>query len=340
MERCVNCFSDIEDMRKATRCSMCNKPLHKDCAINDNGIFCDVCYTIKCENVSLKSTEVEIPSVIRRSYIELYKRCPYAFYMSVIKQTETGVSCFAQIGIDLHELFHQACLGKIANQETMVDMYKDIFDTYEDDLFENDIMLYSNMTIDKLRIKMWEQSKSAIDVFFNVALRQLPATPMTLEENIIFNIGDDLPQVSITMDRIDEVDGMLEVCDWKTGTVMVGQKISSDLQAPLYIYAIREYFKKPVRKFTFFYLPENKIRIFERVDDDNYVCRVNKREYKINLTDAIREVQGIFAQIKKGNFNIPRDTKKMYFSCKTCGLKHKEICKGADIESWNNLNRR
>jgi len=334
MESCANCFGSITDMRKETRCQVCGKPLHKDCAINDGGTFCDVCYTVQRESVSMAKPEIVVPDVIRRSYIELYKRCPYAFYMTVIKGVETGTSCFAQVGIDLHDLFHKACLGEISNQKELLEIYKPTFDAYKDELFENDILLYSDMTIPKLREKMWKQSEDAVDVFFNVALPQLPTTPLTLEENIIFGIGDDLPEVSITMDRVDEVDGMLEVCDWKTGAVMVGQKISSDLQAPLYIYAIREHFKKSVRKFTFYYLPENKIRIFERVDDDNYVCKVNKREYKINITDAIREVQSIFAQIIKGNFNIPRETKKMYFSCKTCGLKHNGICKGAETESW------
>lgn len=334
MENCVNCFSPIEDLRKETRCSVCNKPLHKDCAINDGGTFCDVCYTVKSEDGTSKEV-LETPDVIRRSYIELYKRCPYAFYLEVIKKTKTVPSSFARIGIDLHDLFHKACLGEINSQEELIETYKPVFEAYEDELFRHDILLYKEMSIAQLRVKMWQQSIDAVNTFYNVALKQLPSEAYKLEENIIFNIGDSLPKVSITMDRIDEVDGELEVCDWKTGAIMVGQKLSSDLQAPLYIYAIREHYGKPVRKFTFYYLPENKIRIFERVDDENYVCTVNKRQYKINLTDAIREVQSIFAQIKKGNYNIPRETKKMYFDCKICSFKKSGECEGADMQSWS-----
>jgi RecB family exonuclease len=141
------------------------------------------------------------------------------------------------------------------------------------------------------------------------------------------------------MDRIDEIDGELHVRDWKTGTVMVGQKISSDLQAPLYIHAIHEKFEKTVKSFHFYYLSENKTRVFDRIDDDNYVCTVNKRQYKINITDAIREVQSIFAQIKKNNFNIPRNTRNLYFTCKTCSYSRDGNCKGADVESWKQYNQ-
>lgn len=336
MSNCKNCFTSIEDMRKETHCAVCNSPLHKECAINDGGTsYCDVCFTVKDEEGTVIMCEV--PDTIRRSYIETYRSCPYAFYLCVIKGMNVTTNSYARIGIDLHEMFEQASKGIIKSADEMKMKYKKIFDTYEDSIFEPDLILYKDMNVQQLREKLYAQSYDAIDTFFNI-LPTLPNQPYALEQNIIFNVGEDLPKVSITMDRVDEVDGELEISDWKTGSVMVGQKLSSDLQAPLYIYAVREHFGKPVRKFTLYYLPENKVRTFERIDTENYECVVNKRKYKINLTDAIREVQGVFAQIKKSNFNIPRDTKKMYFTCKTCSFKRNEQCQGADIESWKQHN--
>lgn len=334
MADCKNCFLPIDDLRKETHCSICNAPLHKDCAINDGGAFCDACYTVKTEDDTISIPTFIIPDVIRRSYIELYRSCPYAFYLEVIKGLDTTCSSFARIGVDLHELFEQASLGNIKSAEDMKFLFEGIYSHYTDDLFEPDLNLYKDMDVPRLRIKLKQQMYDAIDTFFNVVLPTLPVNAYALEEKIVFNIGEDLPKVSITMDRIDEVNGELEVSDWKTGALMVGKKLSSDLQAPLYIYAIREHFKKPVRKFTLYYLSENKTRSFIRVDTENYVCTVGKREYKINLTDAIREVQSVFSQIKKNNFNIPRDTRGMYFTCKTCSFKKNEQCQGADIESW------
>ena len=333
MTSCKNCFSPIKDLRRETRCTTCNAPLHKDCAIKDGGTFCDVCYTVKEESNNMATTELVIPDVIRRSYVELYKSCPYAFYLEVIKGIPSSPSSFAKIGIDLHDLFHKACLGEIATSDEMKNIYTTIYKEYEDDLFYHDLKLYKDITINELREKLFLKASNAIDTFFHI-LKELPHQAFALEENIIFGVGEDLPKISITMDRLDNVDGMLDVCDWKTGSVIIGKKISTDLQAPLYIKAIQEHYNKPVRKFTFYYLSENKIRTFERIDDENYVCRVNKREYFINLTDAIREVQRIFSHIKKGEFNIPRETKKMYFTCKTCYYQLQEICQGADVESW------
>lgn len=336
MTNCKNCFLPIDDLRKETRCCICDKPLHKDCAIKDGGTFCDVCYTLKEEGDVMKDNQIIIPDKIRRSYIETYRSCPYAFYLCVIKGMDTMTNSYARIGIDLHELFERACRHEL-NANQLTTEFNKCWETYEDSMFESDLGLYKDMTIEGLRKKLKEQSYDAIDTFFSI-LNTLPHQAFALEENIIFNVGEDLPKVSITMDRVDEVDGELEVCDWKTGAVIVGKKLSSDLQAPLYIYAVREHFKKPVRKFTFYYLPENKIRIFERIDNDNYECTVNKRVYKINLTDAIREVQHVFSQIKNNNFNIPKDTKGMYFTCKTCSFKKREQCQGADIESWKQHN--
>lgn len=333
MADCKNCFLPIDDLRKETHCSICNAPLHKDCAINDGGAFCDACYTVKTEDDTISIPTFIIPDVIRRSYIELYRSCPYAFYLEVIKGLDTTCSSFARIGIDLHELLEKACKYEI-NMSQLIKEFNEMWEAYDDSLFEPDLNLYSNMDITKLRAKLLQQSYNVIDTFFSIVLPTLPKEPFALEKKILFDVGEDLPKVSITMDRIDEVDGELEVSDWKTGALMVGKKLSSDLQAPLYIYAIREHFKKPVRKFTLYYLSENKTRSFVRVDTENYVCTVGKREYKINLTDAIREVQSVFSQIKKNNFNIPRDTRGMYFTCKTCSFKKNEQCQGADIESW------
>lgn len=341
MTKCKNCFSLIKDLRKETRCSTCNEPLHKECAIKDGGTFlCDVCYTVKEEGDTLtRETQVEIPQVIRRSHIELYKSCPYAFYLEVIKGIKTKSSSYAQIGIDLHSLFHQASLGKITSTKQMINEYNPTFSNYTDELFEDDLHLYKKMTLGDLKEKLWIQVNDAVETFFHV-LSVLPKHAFALEKKIEFPIGDNLPKVCITMDRVDEIHGELEMIDWKTGAVMVGKKLSSDLQAPLYIYAVRHHFLQPVRNFTFYYLPENKVRVFERINDDNYTCTVGKREYKVNLTDTIREIQSIFTKIKKGEFNVPKNTRNMYFTCKTCHFKKCGTCQGGDIESWQQYNKK
>lgn len=322
--QCSNCFASIPDMRSATRCDTCNKSLHKDCAIVDGGTFCDVCYLVKQEEGN-KEMAFEVPEVIRRSYIETYRTCPYKFYLEVIKGNDSGKTIYTQLGIDLHDLFDRACNDKEFTESMMKYEFISIWDKYEKELFDNE----------EVEEKMYQRGIECITAFYKL-LPTLQTKPFVTEETIQFSIGENLPLVQITMDRIDEVDGELEIMDWKTGKTMTGMKLSTDLQPPLYIKAVIERFKKPVRKFRLFYLQEEKEREYVRnpSNPEEYICTVKKREYKINLTDAVREVQHLFSQIIKGNFNIPRDTKKLYFSCKMCAQLKNRKCQGAEQESW------
>lgn len=336
MTICKSCWGKIFPSQLDVECSVCGKQMHKECAVIKDEIYCDVCYLDKSEEVE-SVVSIAIPDVIRRSYIQTYKDCPYQFYKEVIEGVETIMGSHAQVGIDFHDLAEDASMGNLKTPEDIIAIMEQRFNNYNDEMFKKDLILYKDMTVEGLKQKLWEQSRISAYTLFDV-LSTLPKEPYALEENIEFSVGEDLPKVSITMDRVDLIDGELEITDWKTGTVMVGKRLSSDLQVPLYIKAVRTHYNLPVRKFTLRYLGENKERTFERIDEDNYVCTVGKREYKINITDAIREVQHIFSQIKNGNFNIPIDTKGMYYTCKVCGIKQLGQCEGADIQVWNQYN--
>jgi hypothetical protein len=327
MSQCPNCLMPMGRTKKKT-CQNCQTNLHAECAIEDGGTFCDLCYVTRKENEPVKT--ISIPDVIRRTYIETYRSCPHKFFKEVIEGHEQPPTSYTQIGIDLHEIFEEACKSKVVyDKEYAISIMELKFNDYPEELFS------SGFASDN-REDMWQRTLNSIDTFFDIVLPSLPHIPFTTEETIEYSVGEDLPKVQFTMDRIDEVDGELEMHDWKTGRVMVGQKLSSDLQAPLYIYGTQLHFQKKVRSFTFYYLNENKIRVFERdtQDPDRYVCRVGKREYYIRLSDGVKEIQRVFSQIKKGNFNIPQN-KSMHFQCKVCHLQKQGLCQGSDIESWH-----
>ena len=267
----------------------------------------------------------EIPESIRRTYIELYRTCPYKFLKEVIEGHRSPATCYTQIGIDLHDLFEEALHDRQLSKSKFFKKYNEFWDNYPDELFESE----------EQKETMWKRVEDSIDTFYLI----LPGMPMPFvtEEKIRLNIGDDIPDVEFTMDYISmNENGNLDMHDWKTGAVMVGKKLSSDLQAPLYIYGVQKRYNRQVDSFTFYYLKDNKSRVFTRIDDDRYMCTVGKREYYISLQDAIREVKSIFAQIVKGNFNIPRDTKSMFFACKMCHIKEQGMCQGADVQGWHN----
>jgi len=298
--------------------------MHKDCTINYGGAdYCDVCFTVAQEKPKSKYGEFELPEFIRRTHIETYRDCAYKFYQEVINGHTMPQNEYTQVGSDVHEIIEDALKGKIGYAEAM-SMKKAYFDKYDDELFQF-----------KTKEEMRKRAKDSLETFFSEVLPQVEGI-FAIEETIFTNIGDDIPDVRITMDLITEEDGELHMHDWKTGAVMVGQKLSTDLQAPLYIYSVLKRYNKPVKSFTFYYLQENKTRTFERseVNPDEYICRVGRREYVINLTDAIREVKSIFSRIKKGAFDPDYTAKNRYFVQKMCHLQHMGLC-CKDIDPWS-----
>jgi CRISPR/Cas system-associated exonuclease Cas4 (RecB family) len=326
MATCKSCFGQI-DGRSVKTCSECDGTLHKDCVITFGGVhLCDVCFTVAEEKSnSSQLGEFELPDQIRRTHIETYRSCPHKFYLEVIKGNKMPQNEYTQVGSDVHEVIEAELHEGIGLSQAKVRI-ENYFAKYDDALFEN-----------KTKTDMFLRATESIDTFYEAILPHIKNI-YAIEEQIVFSIGEDIPNVSITMDLITEYDGELDMHDWKTGKVMVGKKLEADLQAPLYIYAVQKHFNKPVKTFTFYYLQENKTRTFVRseTNPDEYICMVGKRKYVVSLMDAIREVKRIFNRIKKGNFNIPQDTRSMYFTCKMCHLQKEGLCQGADEQSWHN----
>lgn len=324
MNPCSNCGLDMT--QEGVQCSVCSFGLHVDCSIKEDGKdYCDSCYVLRTEEP--EKIQFEIPDSIRRTYIELYRSCPHKFLKEVIEGNEAPETCYTRIGIDLHDLFEKGLVDRSYNIEQMKSEYQVIWDdTYPElDLFDSE----------KQQEDMYQRSQDSIDTFHSV-IDSIPIPIMT-EEKIRFSIGEDIPDIEFTMDAVIEQDGELELLDWKTGRVMVGQKLSTDLQAPLYIHGVQQKLGRTVKKFTFYYLKENKVRVFYHTHGDEYVCEVGKRKYYINTQEAIKEVKRMFSQINKGNFNIPSDTKSMYFTCKMCHIREQGLCEGAEAQAWNNV---
>jgi hypothetical protein len=320
MNTCYSCYAETTE---TTACSTCQNVLHADCAIEEGGaLYCDMCYTTKDDP---SKTSFEMPEFIRRTYIETYRSCPFKFLKEVIEGCEQPPTCYTQIGIDLHDYFEKGLLDRSYHKQAMLDDFQKVWDNKYPpmDLFESE----------KQKANMYQRAMNSIETYYTI-VPNLPM-PFITEETIFYKVGDDLPDVRFTMDAIIENEaGNLELLDWKTGKVMVGVKLSSDLQAPLYIYGVQEKYGRQVDRFTYYYVHEGKERVFERVAHNKYVCTVGKREYHVDLEEMVKEVRRVFSHIKKGKFGIPHDTKKMHFTCKMCHIREQGLCRGADQEAW------
>lgn len=322
---CNSCQFPIGEKETVAVCGVCANSTHSFCLVpKDEKMVCDVCYVLDVQEV--KAYQFEMPDHIRRTNIETYRKCPNKFKLEVLEGHAQPPRTYTQVGIDLHEVFEKALLDRSFTKQMQIDEYYQYLEKHRE------MELYKDQEEED------SFTKRAMDCIDNFNLI-LPTKPMPFitEETIFYEVAEDLPKVRFTMDAIfEEPDGTLALEDWKTGKELVGKQLAEDLQAPLYIFGVEQKYGRKVSRFTFHYLKDNKVREFVRREDDVFVCTVGKREYKINLNEMLGTVKSLFTRIKNGDFNIPRETKGMYFTCKMCHLQDMGLCSGADTEVWKN----
>lgn len=297
--------------------------MHRDCtSLNKDVIQCDKCTLTSAALALERATAPAVPDCIRRSYINTYMQCPYKFYMEVVKGIEQPQTIYTQLGIDVHDILDKASCDKSYTHQEMWQDFLKRWETYPNTFFEDA----------EQKEKMLNRAQNSLQNAQQY-LAEL-GTPFCTEEKIVFSIHPDLPSISTTADRIDEAGDKLHVLDWKTGKPLVGKQHSADIQAPLYIYGIEEHFKRQVERFTFIYLDAETERVFNRINENEFLCQVRKNDYIINIPKTIKKVTNILTRITKGKYNIPNDTQKMYFTCKMCHIREKGMCEGALMQSW------
>lgn len=318
MSNCTNCSVELTWENK-TLCVKCGVEICEDCSMKNK---------FKCDKCSDKA-KIQIPDVIRRSSIEDYKSCPYYFKLHVIDGNEPDQNVLARLGSDLHDLYEQVQRGDVSTDEIL---------SQSDWIIEKILEEYPNTDRDKL----WDRTKICNESFINL-LPELTNKAIAFEERIVFPIGEGIPKVTIAYDRLEEDEnGDLHIVDWKTGKVMSGKKLTTDLQPALYLKAVEHQYGKMPKSFKLVYLSDvdkqgnYKERTFTSIDGNKFVCKVGKKEYIQDITEQIKVVQKLFAQIKQGKFSIPQ--KPDYFKCKMCSFKDKGLCSGNDTQNWININ--
>lgn len=325
---CNSCNFPIGEKETIKECGQCGRHTHAFCLIPKGGeMVCDLCLIKATEEKP--SYEFELPEHIRRTNIETYRKCPYKFKLEVLEGHQQPPRTYTQVGVDCHDIFEKALLDRSFTRDLWEKEYATVF-----------LPKQEEMGIYESEEEKQAFNKRVEDCFTNFELI-LPTLhkPFKTEETIFFEVGEGLPKVRFTMDAIFENEsGGLDLVDWKTGKELVGKQLAEDLQAPIYIHGVEKEYGKRVDSFTFYYLKEGKVRKFVRSGNGEFVCVVGKREYFIRLDEMIAEIQRLFSHIKKGNFKVPSDVKKMFFACKMCHLREQGLCLGADQQAWVQLN--
>ena len=316
----TKCFCGVElTWENKTICTKCGIDMCEDCATKNKW---------KCTKCADKQ-KIKIPDVIRRSSIEDYKSCPYYFKLHVIDGNEPNQNILARLGSDLHDMYEKIQRGEM-NIDKIENYTKEILEKIEEDYGDN------------FDDRIYERSEICNRNFIKL-LPNLVNKAISFEERIMFSVGENLPKVTIAYDRLEEDEnGDLHIVDWKTGKVMSGKKLTTDLQPALYLQAVKEQYGKMPKSFRLVYLGDidkdgnYKERIFTSIDGNKFVCRVGKKEYIQDIDAQIKVVQKLFAQIKQGKFSIP--AKPDFFKCKMCSFREDGLCAGVGVQEWKQIN--
>lgn len=111
-----------------------------------------------------------------------------------------------------------------------------------------------------------------------------PPSPKYLEKGFTLKVGDVL--VKGRIDRIDDVEGGVEIVDYKTGTPKVKLEWDDRRQLVLYAIAAEESFTPPlvVKKLSFYYVESNTAVSFEPTDKD-------REKLKLQIRDTMEQIR-------------------------------------------------
>ena len=300
----------------ANHCMVCGKTLCDSCYA-DNNFKCEECYKPD-----------ETFSVIRRSHIEQYAGCPYSLYLQLILGIEPPMGRHAQLGVIVHEL-----IDKLSEYEFSLDeAKKELVEKIEEwNLKTEDEYSIINMELE-------ETGKICLENFWKI--KDYFKNSFKSEYNIKYSINDDLPKISCTLDRIEWNGKDIHIHDWKTGKPMSGKKLITDLQPPLYIYAVYKEFGELPKTFTLHYLHPDKHITYKLKGDMKYEVKTSKNTYILDIDEALDRAKKILKDIKHNKFNMPNNNTHQWRCNNMCWFGISGKCAGSQKEQWKKLNEK
>ena len=178
------------------------------------------------------------------SQINTFNTCPLQYRYRYIQRIPAPPSAAQSFGISVHnalnKFYQQICKGEKPSKEDLLKTLKSVW-----------IPLgYSSKAHEK---KMKKEAKRMLENFYKQIDWKI--IPKSLEQLFAIKI---IPQLKVggRIDRVDEIDGKLEVIDYKTGKVMEQKDVDKSLQMTVYALAAVDqgiYGRKPEDLLLTFY---------------------------------------------------------------------------------------
>ncbi|MDD3662077.1 MAG: PD-(D/E)XK nuclease family protein, partial [Candidatus Dojkabacteria bacterium] len=206
------------------------------------------------------------------SHLSSYSNCPYQFYFKYVLKIPGAASASRSFGMTMHNTLRQFYEMLMRSKQgfegfetapELTDLLAIYDRKWQADGYENE----------EQERKRYESGKKALELYFRTFYSD-QQNPILLEGRFKVAVGPVL--LNGAVDRVDEIDGGLEIIDYKTGKAPAkGEKGDDDVQLKLYALAVGDMFKKPVKSAKFLYVEAGIAKdvditaeVKERVIDD------------------------------------------------------------------------
>jgi RecB family exonuclease len=267
---------------------------------------------------------------VSSTMFEAFEKCPYLFKdIFIINKGEEIPNKWARTGQELHNLFDKWAHIEKKDSELMKAEYAEMFDSIDKDLFDDELDRDAFLKQGYMTILNW------------IVEEQTRPRPLMTEQKFFTKLHPDLPPIRATIDRIngnkDDVVNW-DVEDYKTGKIYPSNKLRSIIQLPVYAMTIRENFGALPRRLILRFPLHQAERVFERITDDLYTCRVKRGgTYNVSLAETLNKMVDIYKNIQRDTF-MP-NTNDTHFCENYCPLYKKQKCK-ALLTHWQMLTKR
>jgi DNA helicase-2/ATP-dependent DNA helicase PcrA len=257
-----------------------------------------------------------LPKYFSFTQLTAFANCPMQYkFAHILKVPERGKGVFS-FGKTMHNTLHKFVVEylkrKSANQGTLFGADEKSSESFPIKL-EEVLKIYEESWVDewfnskKDKEDYKKQGREAVKMFYDKFVAESPK-PLKAEEGFWLKIGGH--SIKGRADRIDEIDGGVEIVDYKTGKAK--EKLEGDDKMQLLIYqlAAEECLGLKPQKLTYYYLNSGQTISF-----------LGKEEDKIKLKEQI------LAEIEEMRVSeFPADPKSGARTCGNCD--YKEICNG------------
>jgi len=225
--------------------------------------------------------------------LKAFETCPWQYRFAHILKIPVPGKASLSFGKTMHATlynFFKIILDQENNQQADLFGEKKPVETIHELSLQNLLKIYDTCWIDdwyyskKNKDEYYKKGKEILKQFYKLHEKQWPKIKY-LEK--AFNLKIDKFNFKGAIDRIDAVDGGVEIVDYKTGKIPKDKKNNEQLY--IYAIAIKEILKQEPVKATFYYLEDNKSISF--IIEEKELNKI--RTWVLDMINLI--IQGNFA---------------------------------------------